>query len=418
MAACNSNRGNPTPLRLRAVAYNVLAIIALAALVISPMLPEIQSASSWLAYHATTLYAKLPVSAVRVEAVAVDEKGTQVPVRELAVVWLASPLNNFTSSLVHRAGGSSALLSLPRVHLGRVVQVDAYNRVRWVDLHNVENLLLMVVGEDGSFGATVAGVELSDVAVSLKVKVKLTSRLASAARAFAQSSTWYWLVEYQEFEEVSAFSTLYPDAGVKIAVTVPAGMTLWFESKSRSAPSYGSLAQAQWSSGFSGVNSPRTMSFDSSVPAPSGGVWVELGTKVKWRYERWERYDNGVLTQVIEAVFPSACLGGVYYVGVGPYSPPPVGGAVIPIGDPGACVQFDLGGAWEIGGVSVTLGFSASYPDGRVAIGLSLGFAIRYVGATVTVCVIGAAKDPLQYSVVAFDRGTNWGRVYTAWVPD
>jgi len=121
---------------------------------------------------------------------------------------------------------------------------------------------------------------------------------------------------------------------------------------------------------------------------------------------------------VIEAVFPSACLGGVYYVGVGPYSPPPVGGAVIPIGDPGACVQFDLGGAWEIGGVSVTLGFSASYPDGRVAIGLSLGFAIRYVGATVTVCVTAAAKDPLQYSVVAFDRGTNWGRVYTAWVPD
>ena len=79
-------------------------------------------------------------------------------------------------------------------------------------------------------------------------------------------------------------------------------------------------------------------------------------------------------------------------------------------------MQFSVGGAWEIGGVSVTLGFSASYPDGRVTIGLNLGFAIRYVGATV--CVTSAAKDPLQYSVVAFDRGTNWGRVYTAWVPD
>lgn len=398
--------------------YNALVVVALVALVVLPILHEAQAAASWLAYYATISYAKLPVSAVRVEVVAVDGKGARVPVRELAVVWLASPLNNFTSSLVHKGTGGSALLLLPRAHLGRVTQVDAYNRVRWIDLYNVENLLVMVVGEDGSFGATVTGVELSDVVVGLKVEVKLTSKLSYPLKSFAQGSSWYWLVEYQELEKVSAFSILYPDAGVKIAITVPAGMTLWFESKSRSASSYANLPQAQWSSGFSGVNSPVTTLFDSSVPAPSGGVWVKLGTKIKWRYERWERYDGGVLTQVIEVVFPSACLGGAYYMETGAYLPPPVDGNVQPVGDPGACVQFSVGGAWEIGGVSVTLGFSASYPDGRVTIGLSLGFAIRYVGATVTVCVTSAAKDPLQYSVVAFDRGTNWGRVYTAWVPD
>ena len=76
-------------------------------------------------------------------------------------------MNNFASQLVHRGSSGVALLSLPRAHLGKAVQVDAYNRVS--DLYNVENLLLMVVGEDGSFGAAVAGVELSDVAVSLKV---------------------------------------------------------------------------------------------------------------------------------------------------------------------------------------------------------------------------------------------------------
>jgi hypothetical protein len=406
------------PSKGKVVAYNAAAVAALAALVVLPMLHEVQAAASWLAYYASTPYAKLPMSLVRVEVAAVDEKGAQVPVRELAVVWLASPLNNFTSQLVHRGSSGVALLSLPRAHLGRVVQVDAYNRVRWADLYNVENLLLMVVGEDGSFGAAVAGVELSDVAVSLKVEVRLTSKIASAAAGFAQSSTWYRLAEYQEFERVSAFSILYPDAGVKIVQTIPSGMTLWFESKSRSAPDYYTLPQAQWSSGFSGVNSPVTMTFDSSVPAPSGGVWVKLGTKVRWRYERWERYDSGVLTQVIEAVFPSACLGGIYYIETGSYTPPPVGGNVQPIGDPGACVQFNIGGAWEIGGVSVALGFSVSYPAGNVSIGVSLGFTIRYVGATVTVCVVSAAKNPSQYSVVAFDRGTNWGRVYTAWVPD
>jgi ethanolamine utilization microcompartment shell protein EutS len=81
-------------------------------------------------------------------------------------------------------------------------------------------------------------------------------------------------------------------------------------------------------------------------------------------------------------------------------------------------VQFNIGGAWEIGGVSVALGFGASYPTGNVSIGVSLGFTIRYAGATVTVCVVSAAENPLQHSVVAFDRDTNWGRVYTAWVPD
>ena len=121
---------------------------------------------------------------------------------------------------------------------------------------------------------------------------------------------------------------------------------------------------------------------------------------------------------MIEAAFPSVCLGGVYYIETGSYTPPPVGGNVQPIGDPGACVQFNISGAWEIGGVSVALGFSVSYPTGNVSTGVSLGFTIRYVGATVAACVVSAAKDPLQCSVVAFDKGTNWGRVYTAWVPD
>ena len=85
--------GGKSPLgKGKVVAYNAAAVAALAALVVLPMLHEVQAAASWLAYYASSLYAKLPMSLVRVEVAAVDEKGAQVPVRELAVVWLAGPL--------------------------------------------------------------------------------------------------------------------------------------------------------------------------------------------------------------------------------------------------------------------------------------------------------------------------------------
>jgi hypothetical protein len=100
----------------KVAAYNAAAVAALAAPVVLLMLHEVRAAASWLACYASVLYAMLPIGLVCVEVVAVDEKGAQVPVRGLAVVWLANPLSNFNSQLVRKGSGGIRGTSWGRVY--------------------------------------------------------------------------------------------------------------------------------------------------------------------------------------------------------------------------------------------------------------------------------------------------------------
>ncbi|MEM4873227.1 MAG: hypothetical protein QXY35_07215 [Thermofilaceae archaeon] len=403
--------------RSKVVLYNGLAILTLALVASLPLLPSVQAAFTWMGYYLTTPYAKLPSAIVQLRVRVRGPDGSYSAVRDVAVIWLASPTNNHTSRVVHRGLGDSAVIALPRVHLNRVASVDGLGRVSWVDLYNVENLLIVASTVDNSCGAVVIGIEVKDPVIGLTVEVEPASKLAGPS-APAPSSTWYHLVEVQERDGLSAFTVLHPDLGVSVELTVPQGVSFWFESKSRAAPSYSSLPSASWSSGMSGVSLPGTLTFHSTVRAPDGGYWIRLGMWIRWRYERWERYDNGVLTQIIECIFPHRALGGAYYLEEGSYTPPAMSGNVKPIGDGGACVTWSISGTWQFDGLSVSLSFGVSYPTGGVTIGVSLSFVIRYAASSVRVCVIRNAYDPFRYSVYAFDQGTNWGRIFTAWIPD
>lgn len=81
-------------------------------------------------------------------------------------------------------------------------------------------------------------------------------------------------------------------------------------------------------------------------------------------------------------------------------------------------MTWSISGTWQFDGLSVSLSFGVSYPTGGVTIGVSLSFVIRYAASSVKVCVARNAYDPFRYSVYAFDQGTNWGRIFTAWIPD
>ncbi|MGB9759227.1 MAG: hypothetical protein ACP5IT_06850 [Thermoproteota archaeon] len=399
------------------------------ALLCSPlllMLPPVQAFTSRMTYYATLPYARIPYALVNINVEATYFNGSTASVRDLTVIWLASPRNDLKSSVIYSGNGKATSITLPRVHISRVSKTNAYGKIEWIDIYNVENLLITIVTYDGCLGTKTIGVELNNVVVNVNVKVEVSqkNRLKNIkgtleASGLLTAASYYHLVESKESLKTSKFITLYPDKGVTIKLLVPQGKTLWFESISRTAPGYDSLQSTSWSHGNSGVNMPDTCTFDSSIPAPNGGNWVDLGTQVKWRYERWEGYDSNYnLVEVIETIFPSECLGGIAYLSYGAYTPPSASGNLKLIGDGGASRTLSMGGTWTIGGISVSLSFGVSYPTGSVTVGGSFGFSLKYESCSATISVVSNAYDPLKYSVYAFDAGTGWAKLYTAWIKD
>jgi len=390
------------------------------------VLPPVQALTSKMMYYVTLPYVKIPSALVTIEVEANYLNGSATNIRELTVIWLASSRNNLKSSIIYHGNAKSISVTLPRVHISRVSKVDAYGKIEWVDLYNVENFLVIVVTDEGYLGTKTTGIELDNVVVDTKVKVEVShenkvkdTQKTLKASALLTAASYYQLVESKESSKISKFATLYPDKGVTIKLSIPQGKTLWFESISRSAPSYGSLQSTSWSHGNSGVNMPDACTFDSSVLTPNGGNWVDLGTQVKWRYERWEGYDNNhILVVVIETIFPSECLGGIAYLNYGAYTPPSASGNLILVGDGGASRTIGMGGVWTIGGISVSLSFGVSYPTGSATVGGSFGFSLKYESCSATISVVSNPYDPLKYSVYAFDSGTGWAKLHTAWIKD
>lgn len=384
------------------------------ALLLLLTLPVGQAILSNIFYHVTLLDAKIGISTLIVNLKGFTDEGTEVTIDRIDIVWLRSPLND--KSMVIFSGEPPAVIVLPRVLLNRVARVDFYGRVTWIDFYNVEKILILAYSNLGYFGLKTLCTEISRPVLNVNLNVRMRKNEELIRRTSEILDYSQRLVETMNFEKKSAFITLYPDKGVEIDITVPKGAPIWLQSKTRYATSYDELPNSSWDSSPSAVSSSWNMVFKSRAYAPNGGSWVKCGTKIRWTYERWEIYDSynpEEIIEIIEIVYPSAHLGGISYLSYGSYSPPSVSGNTVLVGDGGAGIYIDLGGTWQIGGISVTLIFTPSYEK---KISIRLGFILRYTGCTAFVYVFQNAYDPLEYDVYAFDKGTNWAKLYTAWV--